>query len=402
MLLEQVQPRDAAGVVDDAAPRTVLVFGSLPGAGRDLDLLVRDDDLDALRSALDRAGFSSRGDEWVRFAGGSAEAVDLLPASEWGLPAAEFDELFRVALPIEGFARLVRPAPRHALLVLARLTGLGALAEKRRRRRDAAVAEDPGAWEEARALAAAWNLTAELANLELGGTVPSGLLRPRRPRVVALSGIDGSGKSSQAELLRDALERLGYEAAVEWSPFGQDAWLDRLAIPVKKLLGRSGRYSPAAPERETGLERTTGTALREDNALVNYVWSAVVTFANELSQLRTIVRHGRHGRIVVYDRYALDSTVQLRFRYGSTGRFGLQRALIRLLAPKPIASFYLDIPPETSLGRKDDRWTLADLETQAHFYREEYERAGVVRLDGLRPREELAAEIAETVWRALG
>jgi thymidylate kinase len=402
MLLEQSQPCDAAGVVDDAAPRTVLVFGSLPGAGRDLDLLVRDEDLDALRSALDGEGFRSRDDEWVRFAGGSAEAVDLLPASAWRLPGAELDELFRTALPIEGFARLVRPAPGHALLVLARLTGLGPLPEKRRRRRDAAVAEDARAWDDARARAAAWNLTAELANLEHGGTVPSGLPRPKRPRVVALSGIDGSGKSSQAELLREALERLGYDAAVEWSPFGQDAWLNRLAVPVKKLLGRSGRYSPAEPAHETGLERTSGTALREDNALVNYAWSAVVTFANELSQLRTILGHTRHGRIVIYDRYALDSTVQLRFRYGATGRFALQRALIRLLAPKPVASFYLDIPPETSLGRKDDRWTLADLETQAGLYRAEFARAGVVRLDGRRPREELAAEIAETVWRALG
>jgi thymidylate kinase len=402
MLLEQTQPRDAAGVVDDAAPGAVLVFGSLPGAGRDLDLLVRDGDLDALRTALDREGFRSKGDEWVRFAGGTADAVDLVPASSWRLPPTELDELFRTALPIDGFARLVRPAPARALLVLARLTGLGPLPDKRRRRRDAALAEDPGAWNDARRHAAAWNLTAELASLEGGGTATRGLPRPSRPRIVALSGIDGSGKSSQAELLRTALERLGYDAAVEWSPFGHDAWLDRLAVPVKRLLARIGRYTPAEPARETGLERTSGTALREENAVVNYAWSAVVTFANELSQLATIARHTRRGRIVIYDRYALDSTVQLRFRYGSTGRFALQRALIRLLAPKPVAAFYLDIPPETSLGRKDDRWTLADLETQTHLYREEYQQAGIVRLDGLRPREELAAKIAEAVWRSLG
>jgi thymidylate kinase len=171
---------------------------------------------------------------------------------------------------------------------------------------------------------------------------------------------------------------------------------------VKRLLSRSRRFQAAEPQHETGLERTPGTALRERSPAANQVWSTVVALANSLSQLQTIARHTRHGRIVVYDRYALDSTVQLRFRYGAHGKFSVQRRLIGLLAPSPVAAFYLDIPPETSLARKDDRWTLADLEAQARLYREEYERRGAVRLDGLRPRDELAAEIGEAVWRALG
>ncbi len=219
--------------------------------------------------------------------------------------------------------------------------------------------------------------------------------------MIALSGIDGSGKSSQAKLLCETLERLGYDAAAEWTPFGQNAWLDRLAVPVKRLLARSQRFRAPEPERETGLERTSGTALRERSGAVNQLWAAVVALANALTQLQTIARHTRHGRIVVYDRYTLDSTVQLRFRYGTNGTFFLQRRLIELLAPKPLASFYLDIPPEASLDRKDDRWTLADLETQARLYQEEFERRGAVRLDGMRPRDELAAEIGEAVWRAL-
>ena len=117
--------------------------------------------------------------------------------------------------------------------------------------------------------------------------------------------------------MRETLEQLGFEAAVEWTPFGRT----RARPPrrtVKKLLGRTRRYAAAEP-RETGLERTSGTALRERNAAVNYAWSAVVAFANGLAQLQTIARHTRRGRVVVYDRYALDSTVQLRFRYGSNG-----------------------------------------------------------------------------------
>jgi thymidylate kinase len=399
--------RAPADIADAAAPGRVLVFGSLPGAGRDLDLLARDGDLTPIPDALVREGFRNRGDEWVRFNGGSADAIDLVPASAWGLPQQELDDLFTQARPIAGHERLVRPAPHHSLLVLARLTGTaGPLPDKRRRRIEAALAEEPDAWLRARELAPAWGLRAELEELERSFRDRSRprlrIPRPRRPRVIALSGIDGSGKSSQARLLRDTLERLGYEAAVEWAPFGQNAWLDRLAGPVKRLLAHSRRFRAGETERDTGLERTSGTVLRERSAAVNQAWATVVAFANALSQLQTIARHTRRGRVVVYDRYALDSTVQLRFRYGRNASFALQRRLIGLLAPRPLAAFYLDIPPATSLDRKDDRWTLADLEEQARLYREEYERQGVVRLDGLRPREELAAEIGEAVWRALG
>jgi thymidylate kinase len=396
-----------AEIVDAAAPGRVLVFGSLPGVGRDLDLLVRDDDLPAIRAALSDAGFRNRDDEWARFRDCTVDAIDLVPVSAWGLPTQEVDALFARALPIEGLDRLVRPTPHHALLVLARLTGrTGALPEKRRQRVAAAVAEEPAAWQLARDLAPDWELGAELEHLEetfRGAARPRFRMpAPRRPRVIALSGIDGSGKSSQARLLREALERLGYEAVVEWTPFGQNAWLDRIGEPAKRLLSRSRRLRLAEPAHESGLERTPGTALRERSAAVNQVWATVVAFANALSQLQTIARHTRRGRIVVYDRYALDSTVQLRFRYGPNGRFSLQRRLIGLMAPRPLAAFYLEIPPQTSLERKDDRWTLADLETQTRLYLEEYECRGTVRLDGLRPRDELAAAIGEAVWRRLG
>jgi thymidylate kinase len=394
---------EPAKIVDAAAPRRVLVFGSHPGSGRDLDLLVRDDDRPAIEQALEASGFRNKGIEWVRFRDCTAEAVDLVPASAWTLPAPELERFYESARPLNGFERLVVPAPEHALLVLARLTGRsGGLPEKRRPRLEAALADRPNAWDLARNRADAWSLGQELEHLERAYRQPRDdrrrLRRPRRPRVVALSGIDGSGKSSQARALKTSLERLGYESAVEWSPFGQNAWLNVIGRPAKRLVKR---LRPAEPVSATGLERTSGTALRERNPAANYLWSAVVTLANGIAQLRTIVGHSRHGRLVIYDRYSLDSTVQLRFRYGADRRFRLQRALIRLLAPRPIAAFYLEIPPETSLDRKDDRWTLDDLAAQSELYREEYAAAGSTRLDGLRPADELAAQIAEAVWRAL-
>src|SRR2546430_14302967 len=224
MLLAKTHTRSPSEVVDAAALGPMLVLGSPPGQGRDLDLLVRDADLTPLRDALACEGFRNRADEWVRFQGCTADAIDLVPASAWRLPAGELDDLFAQARPIDAHERLVRPAPHHALLVLARLTGkAGTLPDKRRHRVESALAEEPRAWRLAREQAPAWRLRAELERLERtfrGHATPRlRVPRPHRPRVIALSGIDGSGKSSQAELLREMLRRLGYDAAVEWTPF---------------------------------------------------------------------------------------------------------------------------------------------------------------------------------------
>ena len=217
----------AANLVDAASPGRVLVFGSPPRSGCDLDLLVRKDELTPIAQALAGAGFRSRDQEWVRFRESTAEAVDLVPATDWSLPQHELDDLFARARPLDGFERLVAPSPEHVLLVLARITGGSGLSPKRRGRIDGALADEPEAWRLARARAAAWGLRSELDRLERAYRgEPAGrprLPRPRRPRVVALSGIDGSGKSSQARALRAALEQLGHETAVEWSPYGQDA-----------------------------------------------------------------------------------------------------------------------------------------------------------------------------------
>ena len=58
-------------------------------------------------------------------------------------------------------------------------------------------------------------------------------------------------------------------------------------------------------------------------------------------------------------------------------------------------------PQFSAYARKAEQYSLEDLTRQARLYREEAEHLGARTLDGERPREELCAEIAEEVWRAL-
>lgn len=407
-----------AALVDRAATGPVVIVGSLPPAARDLDLLVRPSDESAIARALRDAGFVVEGVSWARFAECTATEVELLPAQGWGLPAAELESLFAESVALPGFERLAAPAPHHHVLIAAtRLVGRsGHLAPRHRERILATTSEHPEAWTRAQERAAEWKAADGLARLSralageaprLDGRVPAALRRVRaalRPQVIALSGIDGSGKTLQAHALAEALGRLGRPAGVVWTPLANEAWLDRLARPVKRVLSLAPGLRPPPAVVDPGrreMASNPGRILRHRSRTLTSVWATIVAVANAWSLGRSVLAHAWAGRVVVADRYHLDSAVRMRFLYDESRSFGLVRRIPGALSPRPRLSFFLEVEPATSLARKDDGWSQEELVVQARLYREEHERFGAERLDGSWPPDELCSHIAERVWRTL-
>jgi thymidylate kinase len=444
---------EVARLADDASCGRVVVSGSLPPDARDLDLVVQPADGAAIAARLRQEGFHQHGGEWVRFRECVAEAVDLIPAADWELPPAEVDALFAEALPLQGFERLARPAPHHLLLMLARrlVQGDGRLDEKRRKRVEAALADNPDAWDAAGPHAPRWGMVRGLAGLraayEHGGRLSQrdraaaiferlsslgmnrrraraeGWRRVLRPPpetggfLVAFSGLDGAGKSSQAEALREVLERLGYDTRLEWTRLewttlweGGSA-LGKIAWPATRVLGLAERLrkrpqaaEPAAtPQADwyTDVVDTPASRLRRRFGAINDAWVTVVAIAHARAQRRATAPHIRAGRAVICDRYTLDAAAFLRFRYGEQRRFRRQISLLERLSPQPLRAYQVDVPAATAHARKAEQYSLEELERQARLYREERDDLRVRALDGERPCEELCTEIALDVWRAL-
>ena len=242
-----------AADVDAVLTGPLVVLGSLPPQGRDLDLLVPEALLPALRSTFHRHGWVTEGDTAVRFAEGTAFAVDLLPVETW-LPRVDARRgLLRDASPIPGYRHLLAPSPPHRLLLLAHRFDEGMVVDERRAARLASYEADT--WERARDQAREWGLADALERMGRAAGDPARQpprrilsTRRRRARVISLSGLDGAGKSTQAEHLRLALVALGYDAEVAWTKLGRDPVLDRVSAPVKALVGVVGRVrgKPAA------------------------------------------------------------------------------------------------------------------------------------------------------------
>jgi thymidylate kinase len=385
---------------------------------------VRPEKRTKIERALTDAGFLNRGIQWVAFRDCTTDAVDLVPAEDWNLAPDALHDLFESAAPVPGYRNLVRPAPHHALLILARRVARsgGELDAKKLERVRLALEEDPDGWAHAQRAAKGWSSFRAVVALErLYRTgVPTGrrvrvralteggdtsaarawriVLRKKRGRgVVTFSGLDGSGKSSQAEALKDSLERTQGDTIIVWTRLSYNPSLKAIAKPVKAVLGGgdSGSSSDAvATDR--------GKELRRKSPVVTQVWATAVAVANATAQRRVTRYHLKRGRNVVCDRFTLDSRVHLRYRYGEQRRFRLQAWIINSVSPKPLRSYLVDVPPEVAYQRKAEQYNLEQLQTQARLYTEEREALGASVLDGTRPKEELCAEVAEDVWRSLG
>lgn len=437
----------AAAVLDAIAPGPVVLVGSLPPGARDLDIIVREGDRAGIERGLHSAGFHSRDVRWgevsyriwARFADGGVHAVELLPPAGFGAPAAEVERLVADARPLDGYANLRRPAPHDVLLVLARhIAEGGKLPAKKHRRADAALAEDPKALARAGELAPAWGLSGALRELEHAlrppdTDEPAMLVSPaaRHPWVperlraawndlqsmrgacmIAFSGLDGSGKSRQTEMLKATLEDLGIPVVtvwtrLEWTTLWEGAsTLSRVGGPVKAALRIARRPTPSAPPPgESAWWQPTPSdemsELRARHGVLSHGWVFVVVLVHAAAQRRSVREHLRAGRVVISDRYVLDTAVHLRRVYGPQRRFRVQTRLLKLLSPGPLRAYFLDVRPGTAYARKPEQFGPDELAEQAQRYREEHRRLGYERLDGERPAHDLAADIAFDVWRAL-
>jgi thymidylate kinase len=435
-----------------------VVVGSLPPQGRDLDLLTRDHQAwTELRRRLLDAGWIGHGHKFARLDNGSTAVVELLTAADLGLADEQAHALFEHSAPLDGVALVRQPAPHHALLILARRVVRDGprLSDKRRARIEAILAQDHAAFEHAEQEAARWGTVSALAALRASYERGTEIARARRvsaiveersargdhpllavakgwravlrtPRrrafIVALSGLDGAGKSTQALALRDALDRLGYPAEVRWSSLvSYPGFLTELRKVVNWMLGALERLRPASSQSpgERADEPVTSQPISDDplltrsrrppdaakllrvrSPLVAFLWTSMVALRNGVEHRRLTRPNLRRGGVVICDRYLLDSSVALRYTYGEEKRFGFQSALVRLVSPAADRAFLLAVSPETASRRKAD-YELEQNILRAKLYDEEAARLDVRRVDGERPEGEVLSEIVGEVWRSL-
>lgn len=169
-------------------------------------------------------------------------------------------------------------------------------------------------------------------------------MKRRRGLLIAFSGLDGAGKSSQIELLMERLAREGQKLVYLWTRGGYTPHFEYLKVLLRRLLGR------AVPPSGHSLQRSR--ALRK--GWIRRLW--LVLALSDLSWVYGVqVRWWRwRGRTVICDRYLWDTLVDLRLNFAQdqVEQWWLWRFLVRV-TPQPDAAFLMLVPVEESVRRSD-------------------------------------------------
>jgi thymidylate kinase len=199
---------------------------------------------------------------------------------------------------------------------------------------------------------------------------------------IVFTGIDGSGKSTQAKLLTERLQAQGVPAEYVWARW--EPYLLKPATALIKRLSRSKKHggNGKGPDRDTRDYRQLMSAKGRILALpgVKSVWLILAAVDYYLQVRRKIARPLAQGKTVICDRYRPDFLADLAINFNCRGDAlaRLSRSWLFSFFPVPQLAFYIDIPPEVGFVRKSDGTSQEYLSDRLEVY------AGIARLEGMK------------------
>ncbi len=221
-----------------------------------------------------------------------------------------------------------------------------------------------------------------------------------RRKLIVLMGLDGSGKTLQANMLADWLNARGEKAAVIWMR-GESYITAPLIRLGKSVLGgpRETKRGEGIADRATYEKYTRSKKSMFKNPLLRSVWRSSTLLDHYISLRKALGRLPADVTTVILDRYVYDSMIDIDSAFGSAGRETerlLDSRFYRLF-PKPDRVVLLEIPPEVSMRRKDDIPSIEYLESRYPVYHIIAERVGAGVVDATAAVEQVQADIRREI-----
>ena len=246
-----------------------------------------------------------------------------------------------------------------------------------------------------------WTAKPTLAFLTLARGVKSQLdARPQNSGLFTLSGIDGSGKTRQAQGLADAFDVCHLRTKVMWARLGATPAIHRASRVWRKDEAPTTAQTNSSPSSEGNGHARASQSLSNHRPEINsgsgaprMIWALLSSADFSVWLLRLRWRLLR-GDIVVADRFMCDFDVEMSMKLKAKPKFGhwLVSAL-NLIAPRPTRAYLLDVDPGDARERALPDGGDFDPETGIAMYRDRAAKYGLAMIDARRPRDEVSTVV---------
>ncbi len=178
-------------------------------------------------------------------------------------------------------------------------------------------------------------------------------------KTIILCGLDGCGKSTQAKKLIKHLEKKEISCKYVWLRFPNKFSLPFAAFV--RMLGMSV-YPLTIKRKKSGISNI------ENHPILIKLWKKILLFDLQFVSYFLIHRPLKQGKLIVIDRFVIDSIVDFDISTGDDQIFPEKIKKFLNLIPSDSYIIYLDISPKISYQRNEEEY-LTTLEKREKLYK---------------------------------
>lgn len=223
--------------------------------------------------------------------------------------------------------------------------------------------------------------------------------------IIYISGIDGCGKTTQAQLLVETLQKNGHNAVYSWLRW-EPSFVKFIKIFRRVKADRHRNLQNKVEDITSAENRSDADWLKLKRKLLSFttfqkLWLFFATTDYYLAYRKK--RNAIKGDILVIDRYYFDFIIDQAVNLGlPPDRCHLiEKTFFLSRFQAPDCSIIIDLPAETGYKRKSDGTPLCYLQTREKYYASLFPTERAFRVDGLLPIPQLSSQITSHVLKFL-